>query len=278
MIEMIKAMGFPDRWLQWMNLIFSSSFSSILLNGVPGKQFKCRRGVRQGDPLSPLLFVLAAELLQYIVNDAMQTGQLTKALPNATQDFPIVQYADDTILMMRVDISEVLHLKDFLQFFASSTRLHVNFHKSSMISVNVSDQKMQQLSSALGCQIGSMPFTYLGLPMGTTKPKMEDLTPLMDRVGKKASCLLKFLSYSGRLEMVNSVIIPTVTYAMCSFKLPVGVNENIDRMRKQCLWRGNDHDKKGGNLEAWHMVQKPKSKGELGVLNLRLQNDALLLK
>ena len=63
-----------------------------------------------------------------------------------------------------------------------------------------------------------------------------------------------------------------------SLKLPVGVIENIDRARKQCLWRGNDASKKGGNLAAWHMVQKPKQKGGLGVLNLRLQNDALLLK
>ena len=63
-----------------------------------------------------------------------------------------------------------------------------------------------------------------------------------------------------------------------SLKLPVGVIENIDRARKQCLWHGNDASKKGGNLAAWHMVQKPKQKGGLGVLNLRLQNDALLLK
>jgi hypothetical protein len=153
----------------------------------------------------------------------MKAGQLTKPLPNATQDFPIVQYADDIILMMRDDISEVLHVKDLLHLFASSTGLHVNFHKSLMISVNVSDQKMQQLSTALGCQIGSMPFTYLGLLMGTTKPRMEDLTPLMDRVERRLLSCSNFLSYSGRLDMVNSVITPTVTYAMCSFKLPVGV-------------------------------------------------------
>ena len=65
---------------------------------------------------------------------------------------------------------------------------------------------------------------------------------------------------------------------MCSIKLPVGVIENIDRARKQCLWRGNNDSKKGGNLVAWPVVQKSKSKGGLGVINLRLQNDALLLK
>ena len=77
--------------------------------------------------------------------------------------------------------------------------------------------------------------------------------------------------------MINSAITPITTYAMCTLKLPAGVIDNLDRIRKQCLWRGNDTSKKGGNLAAWPMV-KPKLKGGLGVLNIRLQNDALLLK
>ena len=147
-----------------------------------------------------------------------------------------------------------------------------------MVPINVPLNKMQDLANAFGCQIDSMPFTYLGLPMGTTKPRMEDLTPLMDRVERRLSSCSTFLSYSGRLQMVNSAITPITTYAMCSIKLPVGVIENIDRARKQCLWIGNDERKKGGNLAAWPMVQNPKAKGGLGVINLRLQNDALLMK
>jgi hypothetical protein len=65
---------------------------------------------------------------------------------------------------------------------------------------------------------------------------------------------------------------------MCTIRLPRGVIDNIDRIRKQCLWRGNSEKKKGGNLVAWETVLKPKEKGGLGVLKLKLQNDALLLK
>lgn len=75
MLEIMKNMGFDARWLGWIECIFNSGTSSVLLNGVPGRQFICRRGVRQGDPLSPLIFVLAADLLQSAINEAHRTNE-----------------------------------------------------------------------------------------------------------------------------------------------------------------------------------------------------------
>jgi hypothetical protein len=65
---------------------------------------------------------------------------------------------------------------------------------------------------------------------------------------------------------------------MCTLKLPITVIDIIDKHRKNCLWRGREFSRKGDNLAAWDLVRKPKAKGGLGVINLSVQNDALLLK
>jgi hypothetical protein len=90
------------------------------------------------------------------------------------------------------------------------------------------------------------------------------------------SATSQFLSYAGRLQLVNSIISSLPTYYMCSIKLTD--IEIIDKHRKNCLWRGKDFNRKGYNLAARDLVRKPKDKGGLGVINLSIQNDALLLK
>ncbi|KAL6643274.1 hypothetical protein ACP70R_021455 [Stipagrostis hirtigluma subsp. patula] len=277
-LQVMDSMGFPQLWLRWIKEILQSGTSAVLLNGVPEKKFKCKRGVRQGDPLSPLLFVLAADLLQAIVNRAFQQGLLYPPIHQDSEDFSIIQYADDTLMIMQADARQLVCLKALLQSFASSAGLKVNYGKSMMVPINVHPQRAQVLAQTFGCQIGTMPFTYLGLPLGTTKPRVQDLSPMMDRIERKLTAASSLLSYTGRLQLVNSVISSLPTYAMTTLKLHVTVVENIDRARKQCLWRGSDINRKGGNLASWDKVCKPKSKGGLGVINLRLHNDALLLK
>lgn len=275
----MTAMGFPSQWNEWMTKIFSSASTAILLNGVLRKFFKCKRDVRQGDPLSPLLFALGADLLQSLINKAHIRGILKFPIPViGDENFPIIQYADDTLIFLEASAPQLFALKAMLNSSTLSSGLKVNYSKSCMIPLNLTEEKANHLASTFGCKLGSLPFTYLGLPLGTTKPKVVDFSPLTDRIERRLTASSAFLSYGDRLTLVNLVLSSLPTYYMCYLSLPVSVIESIDRARRHCLWRGNDLNSTKKTLAAWTKVCRPKDKGGLGVIDLKIQNRALLMK
>lgn len=276
-LKILECKGFPPLVIEWVKEILSSGSSSILLNGIPGRMFHCKRGVRQGDPLSPLLFVLGGDLLQSLVNRALRDGLLQLPIP-VGDEYPIVQYADDTLIVLPADPGQLQIFKDILVNFAAFTGLKVNFHKSSMIPINLDTDEASALAQIMECQMAAMPFTYLGLPMGSTRPTIKDMSPLVDRIERRLSSVVSFLSYGDSLVLINSVLSSLPTYFMCTLVLPKGIIEIIDRARRRCLWRKDKNKERVNSLASWEMVCRPKDKGGLGIINLQVQNRALLLK
>jgi hypothetical protein len=278
MFQVLRAMGFPEKFIFWVKIMLETGTSSFLVNGVPRRKLKCKRGVRQGDPLSPLLFVLGAKLLQYIVNDLKDRGLINLPLTVGDEDFPIVQYADDTLLIMEADSAQLSVLKKALHDFSASTGLSVNFHKSCMLPINISDSEVQALADEFGCVIGAFPFTNLGLPMGTTRPRMCDLLPLVTKLERKLTASSCFLAYGGRLQLITSCLSSMPIFFLCSLVIPEGILKEIYRIIRQCLWRGNNAESTKQSLASLEMICKPKSSGGLGILDFRKQNEGLLLK
>src|SRR4051812_12114104 len=155
-------------------------------------------GVCQDDPLSPLIFVLAADLLQDAVNDALRNGDLEHPIhPIGDQDFPIIQYADDTILVMKASVAQAQHMKNNLSAYADSVGLNINFQKSNLVPMNLTDNEANMLAGIFDCELGSMPFTYLGLPTGTIEPTINNLMPLVCKLEIILSSTLSMMSYGG---------------------------------------------------------------------------------
>lgn len=136
---------------------------------------------------------------------------------------------------------------------------------------------MEILSQIFQCQIDQMPFTYLELPPGRSKPLVLDCMPIAHRADKRLLCCADFLTQADKLEMVNSVLSSVRTFDMHTIKVPIAIQELIDKYRKHLLWRGSDINAKKPSLTAWDTVTRPKSQGGLRLIK-RVQNDALLLK
>jgi hypothetical protein len=118
-----------------------------------------------------------------VINYEYQQGNFFPPLPqNAELPFPIVKYADDTIIIMKGDEAQLLHLKEILQKVTLSNGLKVNYHKSCIVPINMDASRAPSLADAFGYVVGSFPFTYLGHPLGLTKPQVKDYAPLICRI------------------------------------------------------------------------------------------------
>ena len=135
-----------------MDQILETSRSSVLVNGCPGPWISCKRGLRQGDALSPYLFILVADVLQCLIKDSSVARH-----PLIEAPCPVLQYADDTLILIRATTEDVINLKSTLDSFSAATGLKINYHNSTVVPMHVPESQMRRLLKILQCQRADFP-------------------------------------------------------------------------------------------------------------------------
>jgi len=180
LLRILSARGFPHKWNQWILHLLQTSHSAVLVNGCPGNWIRCKRGLRQGDALSPYLFLLVADVLQRLIKTDNGIRH-----PVCDGPCPVLQYADDTLLLLRADVADVTRLKAVLDSFAMATGLKINFSKSTLIPMHVQQETISVILQTLQCTQGAFPQSYLGLPLSNSKLKLSAFAPLISKVDRR---------------------------------------------------------------------------------------------
>lgn len=139
-------------------------------------------------------------------------------------------------------------------------------------------ERLEILETILNCQIGTMPFTYLGLPLGTTRSGVADCLPIVQRIERRLVACSQFFTQAGKLEMVNTMLSFLPTFFMCMLKIPATIIKEIDKYKRYGLWRGSDINANKVPLAAWKLITRPKIEGGMGVIRVRVHNEAMLMK
>jgi hypothetical protein len=181
---------------------------------------------------------------------------------------------------MKADAQQLLCIKAILNSYAQSTGLKINYSKSSMMPIGISEERLDHFANTMQCKKGSLPFSYLGLPLSITTPSLEYFLPIVQRVERRLGGIADFLDYGGNLLIVKSVLSSLPIFFMCCLDIPVSIKKQCVKFMRYCLWRkkNNEVQSNGPALVAWEKICRPKDQGGLGVLDLRTQNEALLLK
>ncbi|GAU23839.1 hypothetical protein TSUD_380010 [Trifolium subterraneum] len=200
---MMVRMGFSELWRQWMQACIFQSTMSVIVNGSPTGDFKVGKGLRQGDPLSPFLFLIVAEGLTGLMNKAVENGRFHGYKVSNNILFHTLQFADDTIIMGDGNWDNLWTIKIVLRSFEIVSGLKVNFYKSKLYGINLIDSFLRASSSFLHCGVESIPFRFLGIPVGANPRRKATWSPILDSM--KKDLVIGMLRRAGVLKELVSI-------------------------------------------------------------------------
>jgi len=276
---MMRILGFCGKWIQWIRACLESATISVLVNGSPTKEFKPSRGLRQGDPIAPFLFLVVAQGLAGLVKQATRKKLFTGLkVGHKKVDVNLLQFADDTLFVCESNIQNIKCIKAMLRCFELSSGLRVNFHKSKIGAIGVDRYEVKMYLNILHCSIMEIPFTYLGLHIGGNQSRCSFWEPVLAKIRKKLSVWKgRNLSFTGRVCLIKSVINAITLFFLSFFKVPVRVCKEITKLQRKFLWGWGAEERKIA-WTSWENICKAKEEGGLGIKRIDLFNKALLAK
>jgi hypothetical protein len=183
LLEVLEKVGFGPIWRNVISGLLMTSSTQIMLNGVPGEYIQHKRGLRQGDSLSPLLFIIVMDVLNGLIVKAADGG-LLQPLSTRSIQHRISLYVDDVVMFLRPAASDLHMVTMILDLFgdASASGLKTNIQKSSVAPIQCSLVDVEMVTQIFPCKVETLPLKYLGLPLSIRKLNKEQLQPLIDRL------------------------------------------------------------------------------------------------
>jgi len=186
--DMLQKLGFHNRWIMWVKGCLKSATVLVLVNGSPTDEFIPSRGLRQGDPLAPFLFIVVAEDLAGLVRQAVKAHLLSGLkIGRKEVELSLLQFADDTLFLCEDSYANVVTLKAILRGFELASDLKINFNKSKLGGINVLRINIDCYTKTLNCAQMGIPFSYLGLEVGGNPRKKKFWEPVLNKLKSRLS-------------------------------------------------------------------------------------------